>query len=98
MYVVKKIVNIASKHNVEILTLYAFSTENWKRPKSEVDFLRKLAKEFLHTYLPDLIKNNVRIDTLGELERLPTHTKKAIENGKEKTKDNDGLLSNYESN
>lgn|SRR5699024_3139436 len=95
MDVVKKIVNTASKHDVEILTLYAFSTENWKRPKSEVDFLMKLPKEFLHTFLPDLIKNNVRIDTIGEFESLPSHTKKAIENGKEKTKNNDGLLLNF---
>lgn len=95
MNVVKRIVKIATHYDVEILTLYAFSTENWKRPKSEVDFLMKLPKEFLHTYLPDLIKNNVQIKTIGEFEGLPNHTREAIEHGIEKTKNNDGLILNF---
>lgn len=95
MNVVKRIVKIATHYDVEVLTLYAFSTENWKRPKSEVDFLMKLPKEFLHTYLPDLIKNNVQIKTIGEFEGLPKHTKQAIEYGIEKTKNNNGLVLNF---
>src|SRR5699024_3627475 len=85
----------ATTHDVEILTLYAFSTENWKRPKSEVDFLMKLPKEILHTLLPDLIKNNDRIDTIGEFDSLPSHAKKAIENCKEKTKNSNSLLFSF---
>ncbi|MFZ3576638.1 isoprenyl transferase [Virgibacillus sp. DJP39] len=95
MNVVKEIVKAATYYKVEILTLYAFSTENWKRPKSEVEFLMKLPKEFLHTYLPELIEKNVRIDTIGEFDGLPIHTKEAIQNAKEQTKDNDGLLLNF---
>lgn len=95
MDVVKEIVIAATNYNVKILTLYAFSTENWKRPKSEVDFLMKLPKEFLHIYLPDMIENNVRIETIGEFDALPTHTKEAIQYAKDKTKNNDGLLLNF---
>lgn len=95
MNVVKKIVNTASKYNIETLTLYAFSTENWKRPKKEVDYLMRLPKEFLHTFLPELIEKNVRVNTIGEFDELPEHTQKAIIQGKNDTKDNDGLLLNF---
>ncbi|WP_099158129.1 isoprenyl transferase [Virgibacillus ndiopensis] len=95
MNVVKETVRTATKYNVEILTLYAFSTENWKRPKSEVEFLMKLPKEFLHTFLPELIEKNVRIETIGDFDALPEHTKEAIQYAKEKTKENNGLLLNF---
>ena len=95
MKVVKEIVKVAKNSNVKILTLYAFSTENWKRPQSEVEFLMKLPKNFLHTYLPEMIENNVRIETIGEFNDLPVLTKEAIQYAKDKTKDNDGLLLNF---
>lgn len=95
MIVIKDIVKQATNSNVKILTLYAFSTENWKRPKSEVDFLMKLPKDFIHTYLPEMIENNVRIDTIGEFDALPAMTKEAIQYGKDQTKYNDGLLLNF---
>ncbi|MGY0691591.1 isoprenyl transferase [Virgibacillus sp. FSP13] len=95
MNVVKEIVKAARNYHVEILTLYAFSTENWKRPKTEVDFLMRLPKEFLHIYLPELIENNVRIDTIGNFTDLPDHTKEAIQYAKDKTKNNNGLLLNF---
>src|SRR5699024_6577156 len=63
--------------------------------KSEVDSLMKLPKEFLHIYLPEMIKNNMRIKTIGEFNALPTHTKEAINYAKEKTKNNNGLLLNF---
>lgn len=95
MKTVREIVKVAANSGVKILTLYAFSTENWKRPQSEIEFLMKLPKDFLHTYLPEMIENNVRIDTIGEFEDLPKLTKEAIQYGKDKTKDNDGLLLNF---
>lgn len=95
MDVVKRTVDAAVKYNIKILTLFAFSTENWKRPKPEVEYLLKLPKEFLHIYLPDLIKNNVRIETIGDFDSLPEHTKEAVQYAKDKTKDNDGLLLNF---
>src|SRR5690625_2464251 len=92
---VQKVVRAAVKHNIKILTLYAFSTENWKRPRAEVEFLLKLPKEFLHIYLPEMIEMNVKITTIGEFESLPKHTKEAINYAKEKTASNDGLLLNF---
>ena len=95
MDVVQKTVQMAVKYKIKILTLYAFSTENWKRPKSEVDYLMKLPKEFLHIYLPDLIRNNVKVSIIGEIESLPKYTQEAIYDAIEKTKNNDGLLLNF---
>ncbi len=66
MQVVKKITKFASKLNVKVLTLYAFSTENWKRPKKEVDYLMKLPEEFLGTFLPELIEENVQVRVIGQ--------------------------------
>jgi len=95
MTVVRKIVRSAVKYDIKTLTLYAFSTENWKRPKPEVDFIMRLPKEFSHTYLPEMVENNVRIETIGDFDSLPPHTKEAINHAKEKTKNNDGLLLNF---
>src|SRR5699024_2734688 len=81
--VVRDIVIAATESGVEVLTLYAFSTENWQRPKSEVDFLMRLPKEFLHIYLPEMIENHVKIDTIGEYKGLPDHTHEAIDTAKE---------------
>lgn len=93
--VVQETVRTASKYKIKILTLFTFSTENWKRPKPEVQFLMKLPKQFLNTYLPELMEENVRIETIGDFNNLPKHTKEAINYAKEKTKDNDGLLLNF---
>ncbi|MDC3416369.1 isoprenyl transferase [Aquibacillus salsiterrae] len=91
---VKRIVKIANKHQVKVLTLYAFSTENWKRPKTEVDYLMKLPTEFLNTYLPELVEENVKIQTIGDFDVLPAHTKNAVDNAKDRTRDNSGLILN----
>ncbi|MRH42292.1 isoprenyl transferase [Aquibacillus halophilus] len=91
---VKNIVRVANKNKIQILTLYAFSTENWKRPKSEVDYLMKLPMEFLNTYLPELIEENVRIQTIGDFNELPQHTRKAVEEAVDKTSSNNGLILN----
>lgn len=92
---VMKVVRAAHKAKVKVLTLYAFSTENWNRPKTEIDFLMKLPKEFLHVYLPELMENNVRIETIGNIDAIPIHTKKAVQYAINKTKKNDGLLLNF---
>ncbi len=88
-------VRAANHAKVKVLTLYAFSTENWNRPKAEIDFLMKLPKEFLHIYLPELMENKVKIDTIGDFAALPAHTQKAVQYAKDKTKDNNGLLLNF---
>ncbi|WP_071392883.1 isoprenyl transferase [Bacillus tuaregi] len=92
---VMKVVKAAVKLNVKALTLYTFSTENWKRPRPEVDFILKLPKEFLHLYLPELISNNVRIGAIGDMENLPAHTREAVQFAIDRTRNNDGLRLNF---
>ncbi|WP_144509226.1 isoprenyl transferase [Bacillus sp. FJAT-22090] len=95
MKTVKKITRFASDLGIKVLTLYAFSTENWKRPKVEVEFLMRLPEEFLDTYLPELIEQNVQVQMMGNIELLPEHTKIAIKKAMEKTATNDGLILNF---
>lgn len=93
--VIKKIVKKANELGVSVLTLYAFSTENWKRPKNEVDFLMKLPDSFLKTYLPELIEENVQVRIMGEKDNLPDHTVAAVEAAIKQTKENNGLILNF---
>ncbi|NEW05580.1 isoprenyl transferase [Paenibacillus sp. SYP-B3998] len=92
---VKKITMAASDIGVKVLTMYAFSTENWKRPKEEVEFLMKLPQEFFPLEIEELIENNVRIRMTGWSEGLPDYTLKAIEGAIERTKHNTGLILNF---
>ncbi|WP_028983554.1 isoprenyl transferase [Sporolactobacillus terrae] len=92
---VVKVVKSAVKCKVKYLTLYTFSTENWKRPKSEIDFILKLPTEFLNRYLPELIANNVRIETIGDVAYLPVYTRKALQYATKRTRNNDGLQLNF---
>jgi undecaprenyl diphosphate synthase len=89
--VVRDITTYASNIGLEYLTLYAFSTENWKRPKLEVDFLMKLLEKWLKQELPLYIENNVRFETIGDLSKLPKSTQKMIKKTKEKTAHHTGL-------
>ncbi|MCT2535338.1 isoprenyl transferase [Aquibacillus koreensis] len=91
---VVKVVKAAAKCKVKVLTLYTFSTENWKRPKPEVEFILKLPKEFLHVYLPEIKANNVRIEVIGNMEELPVSTQEALQYAIDSTKENDGLQLN----
>ncbi|WP_054706702.1 isoprenyl transferase [Bacillus sp. JCM 19041] len=92
---VNKIVRAANALNVEVLTLYAFSTENWKRPKTEVDFLLRLPERYLKSELPTLIKENVQVRLMGTREDLPSYTLAAVDEAVEKTKTNTGLVLNF---
>lgn len=95
MKAVKEVTRAADEWGVKVLTLYAFSTENWKRPKDEVDYLMKLPQDFLETELDELVEKNVQIRLLGSEEGLPQHTLKALREAKEKTKENTGLILNF---
>lgn len=95
MNTVKEIVKAADEIGVKTMTMYAFSTENWKRPREEVDFLMKLPQEFLSTELDELIERNVRLRMLGVKEGLPVHTLEALEAAEERTKHNTGLQLNF---
>jgi undecaprenyl diphosphate synthase len=95
MKTVKKITKAADRIGVDVLTLYAFSTENWKRPKDEVEFLMKLPQEFLSIELEELYENNVRVRMMGKRDHLPNHTVEAVEAAIERTKNNTGLILNF---
>ncbi|WP_019119152.1 isoprenyl transferase [Brevibacillus massiliensis] len=95
MKTVKEIVKAADGIGVKVLTMYAFSTENWKRPRDEVDFLMKLPQEFLSTELEELVERNVRIRMVGSRDRLPDYTLSAMELAESRTKQNTGLKLNF---
>ena len=85
--VVRTITTYASNHpEIEVLTLYAFSTENWKRPKIEVDFLMRLLSNYLKKETPTYIKHEVRFETIGDISRFSHALQKEIEDLKDKTK------------
>ena len=95
MEVVKDITKAASDLGVKVLTLYAFSTENWKRPESEVSFLMDLPVKFFDTFVPELIENNIRVNVMGYTEYLPSKTQKAVNDAIEQTKENTGMVLNF---
>ncbi|MBR5796575.1 MAG: isoprenyl transferase [Erysipelotrichaceae bacterium] len=92
---VRDIAIAANDLGVKVLTLYAFSTENWSRPEDEVNYLMKLPSVFFEAYLKELMKNNIRIAFIGEMDKFPTETRKVMENAIEKTKENTGLILNF---
>nr|WP_245191155.1 isoprenyl transferase [Anoxybacillus suryakundensis] len=95
MQTVRKITRFANELGVNVLTLYAFSTENWKRPKTEVDYLMQLPEQFLNTFLPELIAENVQVRVMGHKDQLPLHTLRAVDKAIEETKQNTGLILNF---
>lgn len=88
------IVRYASDRGVEVLSLYAFSTENWKRPAAEVGFLMDLLVIYLTRELKKLHENNVRLHILGDVLALPEKQQSAIRNALNLTKDNSGMQLN----
>ncbi|MCQ1527963.1 isoprenyl transferase [Lutispora saccharofermentans] len=91
----REIVTYCSDIGIKILTVFAFSTENWARPAEEVDYLINiLLVEFMKKEIDELNRNNVRIKILGDVEELPSSTKKQIYESIEKTKHNTGLQFN----
>lgn len=91
--VVKAITTYCSNHKeIERLTLYAFSTENWKRPRLEVEFLMKLLDRYLKNELPVYLENNVRFEPIGDLRAFSKPLQKTIKMVEEKTAHCDGLV------
>lgn len=84
----------AKKRGVKYLTLYAFSTENWKRPANEVDYLMKLLIKFVEKKIDQLMKEDCKLNFLGDLSAIPGPTRKAVEEALEKTKNNKSLTIN----
>jgi len=88
---VRETVEASVELGIKILTLYAFSTENWERPKKEVNFLMKLFEEFLKKEVSTLIENNIQFKILGHRNRLPTFLDNPIQHAYDLTKNNTGM-------
>jgi len=88
---VRKIVECCVELGIKNLTLYAFSTENWNRPKLEIDFLMQLLFLSLRSELKTLNKNNIKFETIGNLSRLPKKISNYLDKVKEETKNNSKL-------
>ncbi|MDN6899725.1 isoprenyl transferase [Oenococcus sicerae] len=95
---VKTITLAANNFGVKILTLFAFSTENWGRPSDEVNYLMKLPIDFFNTFVPELIENNIKVEAIGELDGLPEATRRAVYNAINDTCDNTGMILNFAMN
>ena len=91
---VESIIDECLKINIKYLTLYAFSTENWKRPKKEINFLFNLLENFLTNKIDNLIKRNIKVKFIGEINKLPIKLKKIIKNSELKTSKNSSLQVN----
>ncbi|HWL23653.1 MAG TPA: isoprenyl transferase [Ureibacillus sp.] len=99
MKIVRKIARVADDlGGIKVLTLYAFSTENWKRPKTEVEYLMSLPEKFLNSFLPEILERNIKITLMGNKDGLPKQTQLVLDDAMEKTKDNTGLILNFAMN
>ena len=92
--VVKKITSYAEKLGIEYLTVYAFSTENWKRPQEEVDGLMKLLRGYLKNHIKDAQKNNAKFRVIGDRLGLPEDIRSQIKELEYVTKDKSGICIN----
>jgi len=91
---VKVLAETCAKLGLDVLSLFAFSTENWDRPKDEVDTLMKLFADFLKQETKTILKNNMRFRISGEFERLPLNVQELANGLIEKSKKNDGMILN----
>ncbi|KLE16456.1 isoprenyl transferase [Clostridium sp. C8] len=91
---IRKVIKESNKLGIKYLTLYAFSTENWKRPNDEVSALMKLLVEYLKNELEELNKNQVVINILGDIDKLPSDAQREIRKAIVTTKDNIGISLN----
>ena len=89
---IREIVRAAREFKVRYLTLYAFSKENWARPKREIDFLMNLLSEYLDSELEEMEQNQVRFNAIGRLEELPAKIQQRIKRNMEQTRNNQELL------
>lgn len=85
------VITDCSNYGIEYITMYAFSTENWTRPEDEVQGLMKLLIYFFDKEIDELNKNNVIIDTIGDLSKFSPKVQETLENAKKMTKDNNGI-------
>jgi len=88
---VRDIIRACRDYDVEVLTLYAFSIENWNRPKGEVSELMRLLEEYLETELAEVMEHRAQVRSIGRIDRLPPSTRRAVEHAVAETADNQGM-------
>ena len=88
---VEKIIKVSLRKKIPYLTLFAFSTENWRRPQKEINFLLKLLENFLQTKLNQLIEQKIKLKIIGDKNKFPKRIKKIINYSENKTKKNKKL-------
>jgi undecaprenyl diphosphate synthase len=91
---VREITEAAAELGIEVLSLYAFSTENWNRPPKEIELLMMLLEEYLERELPTMMEQNIRLSAMGRLHRLPESTQKKLKETISKTQNNTGMILN----
>ncbi len=91
---VRSIVTVCRELGIKVLTLYAFSTENWERPRAEVGALMALLKKFVVGERQNLVDRNIRLGVIGQKERLPEEVRQAVEETMALTRENTGMLLN----
>jgi undecaprenyl diphosphate synthase len=91
---VRDVVETSARLGLQVLTLYAFSIENWKRPATEVSTLMGLLKRYLRMELDTLLKNNIRFKVIGRMEELPPDVQDELQRGMDRTQGQNGLLFN----
>jgi undecaprenyl diphosphate synthase len=91
---VRDVVETSARLGIEVLTLYAFSVENWKRPRTEVNMLMMLLKRYIRLELDTLLKNDIRLRVIGRAEALAPDVQRELELGMRKTENNTGMLFN----
>ncbi|MCD6255148.1 MAG: isoprenyl transferase [Deltaproteobacteria bacterium] len=91
---VREIVETARELGIKVLTLYAFSYENWQRPKEEISALMELLNKYLNDELENMLKNDIQLMAIGELDLLPTDTYNILKETIKKTKDCKGMILN----
>jgi len=91
---VRDVVKACGELGIEVLTLYAFSTENWKRPHAEVSVLMKLLLQTINAEIAELDESNVKVMAIGRLHDLPRATRRGLEKAMERTTENTGLILN----
>ncbi|MFC1835428.1 isoprenyl transferase [Thermodesulfobacteriota bacterium] len=91
---VRRAVEFCRREGIGILTLYAFSTENWQRPRKEVSGLLELLSQYIDTDLEELHENNIQLRTLGDTSRLPNRLQDKLTAAKEKTANNKSMILN----
>jgi undecaprenyl diphosphate synthase len=91
---VRDVVETSARLGLQVLTLYAFSIENWKRPETEVSTLMELLKRYLRMELDTLLRNNIRFQVIGRMSELPRDVQDELQRGIERTRERSGLLFN----